>query len=126
MHSILIIFPGFMLSLSLFHFTVVLHRFQTGFDLLTPSVIQRYLSYEIDENTLEFWLDPSTISPGIQDYFASQFADEQTTYQLEFVFFNADQSSICLTRCHGVLTTLDIQFQWSTISFSRHYQLVKQ
>ncbi len=126
MHSVFIIFPGFILSLSLFHFSVVVHRFQTGFDTLTPSVIQQYLSTSIQQSSIHFWLDPLTISNGIESFFQMQFYDEQTSYTLEFEFFQKDQISICDVQCYGVLTNLRIHLQVHPISFSRHYQLVSQ
>ncbi len=118
------IFPCFILSLSLFHFTIILHRFQSGFDSLTPSVIQRSLTFDIQDGTFQFWLDPLTVASGIENYFAEQFLNEQTGYTLTFKFFEIDQITDCNHQCHGVLTTLDIDLQIQSISFSRHYQLV--
>ena len=126
MHSVLLIFPGFILSLSLFHFSVIVHRFQMGFELLTPSVIHRYLHSEIQGDTLIFWLDPMTVSTGIEDFLARQFFDEKTPYIVTFQFFQEDQLHVCFLQCKGVLTTLEIRLQWSPITFSRHYQLVMQ
>ncbi len=126
MHSLFIIFPGFILSLSLFHFSITLHRFQTTFDSLTPSVIQLYITSEIQDSSLQFWLDPFKVAQGIENYFERQLFDEQTSYTLQFQFFKPDQITFCDIQCHGVLTTLHLHFQFQTISFSRHYQLVTQ
>lgn len=126
MHSLFIIFPGFILSLSLFHFSMVVHRFQTVFDSLTPSVIQRYVSTSIQESLIQFWLDPQTIRNGIQTYFQLQLTEEVTDYTLEFEFYQTNQISPCESQCYGVLTTLRIHLKVQPISFSRHYQLVSQ
>ncbi len=124
MHSLVMIFPGFILSLSLFHFSMTLHRFQSGFDSLTPSVIQRYVTTSIQSSSVQFWLDPDTVRNGIASYFSMQFSEEQTLYTLEFQFYQSDQISSCNAQCFGVLTTLNIHLQIYPISFSRHYQLV--
>lgn len=126
MHSLFMLFPGFILSLSLFHYSVVVHRFQMVFDSLTPSVIQRYVSTSIQESLVYFWLDPQYVMDGIQSYFQNQFPEVHTQYSLEFVFFQDDQISHCDWQCYGVLTILTTQITYQTISFSRHYQLVRR
>jgi hypothetical protein len=124
MHSLFFMFPGFILSLSLFHFSMVVHRFQTVFDSLTPSVIHRYVSTSIEESLIQFWLDPQTIQNGIQTYFQIHLTDEMTDFTIDFEFFQSDQITRCEFQCYGVLTTLRIQLKVQPISFSRHYQLV--
>lgn len=124
MHNIFIIFPGFILSLSLFQFSFVLHRFQTTFDSLTPSVIQRYVSYEIQDSFVYFWLDPEKVSTGIEFYFFQQLRDDPSNFEIEFTFFDDNQITICSQRCMGVLTQLNVRIGHQFFSFSRHYQLV--
>ncbi|MEY3609779.1 MAG: hypothetical protein RLZZ264_300 [Bacillota bacterium] len=119
-------FPGFILSLSLFHFSMVVHRFQTVFDSLTPSVIHRYVSTSIEESLIQFWLDPQIIQNGIQTYFQIHLTDEVTEFTIEFEFFQVDQITRCESQCYGVLTTLRILLKVQPISFSRHYQLVSK
>jgi hypothetical protein len=125
MANLAMMLPIWLMCLSMFHFTIVLNRFQLGFDSLTPSVIQTYVDYSFTNHTLIIRIDPSSMRDGITDYFADQFHQQIHPYALEFMFFQADQTTECLQACFGVSTTLSLLLYGQTFSFQRHYQLVQ-
>lgn len=124
MHSLALMMPAWLMCISLFHYTVVLHRFQHGFDTLTPSVIQQLVTTQFSNDQLQFSMHPPIMEPGIKDYFSRQFAGKVHDYQVNCIFFNADQQTICFNHCQGVNTSLSFMLYGQTFSFHRHYQLV--
>lgn len=124
MHSLALMMPVWLLCLSLFHYTVVLYRFQTGFDTLTPSVLHRYVSTQFQEDTLIFSLHPPDIIPGIETYLAAQLGRQTHPYALTFLFYQSDQQTLCWNHCQGVKTTLSFSLYGQSLSLMRHYQLV--
>ncbi len=125
MTSLAMIFPVWLMSLSMFHFTVVMNRFQQGFDALTPSVIQRYVSHQIILDQVHVTIEPIAMVQGITSFIASQFSQRLHPYTLTFLFFHQDQVGLCSVGCKGVATTLSFSLYLQTISFSRHYQLIQ-
>lgn len=117
--------PIWLLSLSVFHFTVTLHHFQQGFDLLTPSVIQRSLTATIKEEQLVLTIEPPIMTPAIAAFFNQQFSDYPHPYQLQVEYFTQTQSDPCLSSCHGVKVTLSLTLHFQIISFHRHYQIIR-
>jgi hypothetical protein len=109
----------------LFHFTIVLNRFQQGFDLLTPSVIQRYVAYTIEADEIVMFIDPPTMQTGISAFFQQQWQTPLHAYVLDYQFFQTDQVTYCVQRCAGVAVTLSIELYQRDITFSRHYQLTR-
>lgn len=125
MASLAMMLPIWLMCLSTFHFTIVLNRFQLGFDALTPSVIQTYVDYSLSNHTLVIRIDPLIMREGITDYFSEQFQQQVHPYVLEFMFYQADQTTLCLQACFGVNTTLSLLLYGQAFSFQRHYQLVQ-
>jgi hypothetical protein len=125
MASLAMMVPIWLMCLSMFHFTIVLNRFQLGFDSLTPSVIQTYVEYTFTNQTMVIRIDPSSMAAGITQYFAEQFDQQIHPYTLEFIFFQTDQTTVCLQACFGVHTSLKLDLYGQSFSFQRHYQLVQ-
>jgi hypothetical protein len=125
MANLVMMIPIWLMSLSLFHFTIVLNRFQFVFDSLTPSVIQALVDYTFINQTMTIRIDPSTMRSGIEDYFSSQFNQPLHPYLLTFTFFQSDQITLCETTCFGVNTELSFQLYGQNFQFERHYQLVQ-
>jgi hypothetical protein len=117
--------PVWLLSLSLFHFTIVLNRFQQGFDLLTPSVIQRYVAYSIEADEIVMFIDPPSMQAGISAFFHQQWQTPFHAYVLDYQYYQTDQVTRCVHRCAGVAVTLRIELYQRDITFSRHYQLTR-
>jgi hypothetical protein len=117
--------PVWLLSLSLFHFTIVLNRFQQGFDLLTPSVIQRYVAYTIEADEIVMFIDPPTMQGGISAFFDQQWEMHLHEYNLFYQFFQTDQITVCFQRCAGVAVTLRFELYQREMDFTRHYQLTR-
>jgi hypothetical protein len=125
MANLAMMIPIWLMSLSMFHFTIVLNRFQFVFDSLTPSVIQTLVDYTFINQTMTIRIDPSTMRSGIEDYFSSQFNQPLHPYLLTFNFFQSDQITLCETACFGVNTELSFQLYGQNFQFERHYQLVQ-
>jgi hypothetical protein len=125
MASLAMMIPIWLMSLSLFHFTIVLNRFQLIFDALTPSVIQSYVDYTFTNQTMTIRIDPSTMRSGIEAYFSAQINQPLHPYLLTFNFFQSDQITLCETACFGVNTELSFQLYGQNFQFERHYQLVQ-
>jgi hypothetical protein len=125
MTSLAMMFPLWLMSLSMFHFTVVMNRFQQGFDGLTPSVIQRFVSHQIVQDQVQVTIEPTEMANGITAYLSLQFSQRLHPYQLSFQFFQQDQISPCSIRCKGVETTISFSLYLQTFGFSRHYQLIQ-
>jgi hypothetical protein len=125
MASLAMMIPIWLMSLSIFHFTIVVNRFQLVFDSLTPSVIQRFVDYTFVNQSLIIRINPSTMRLGLEEYFSSQLKDEIHPYHLAFNFFQSDQSTECSSSCFGVLTELSFQLYGQNFQFERHYQLVQ-
>jgi hypothetical protein len=125
MASLAMMIPIWLMSLSIFHFTIVVNRFQLVFDSLTPSVIQRFVEYSFVNQSLIIRINPSTMRLGLEEYFSSQLKDDIHPYYLTFNFFQSDQSTECSSSCFGVLTELSFQLYGQNFQFERHYQLVQ-
>jgi hypothetical protein len=125
MVNLAMMIPIWLMSLSVFHFTIVINRFQLVFDSLTPSVIQSYVTYTFAHQTLTIRIDPETMSQGLTSYFSAQLKDHLHPYFLSFTFFQADQSTLCSMACFGVNTALSFQLYGQGFEFNRHYQLVQ-
>ena len=125
MANLAMMIPIWLMSFSMFHFTIVLNRFQFVFDSLTPSVIQTLVDYTFINQTMTIRIDPSTMRSGIEDYFSSQFNQPLHPYLLTFNFFQSDQITLCETACFGVNTELSFQLYGQNFQFERHYQLVQ-
>jgi hypothetical protein len=125
MASLAMMIPIWLMSLSIFHFTIVVNRFQLVFDSLTPSVIQRFVDYTFVNQSLIIRINPSTMRLGLEEYFSSQLKDDIHPYHLAFNFFQSDQTTICSSSCFGVLTELSFQLYGQNFQFERHYQLVQ-
>jgi hypothetical protein len=125
MASLAMMIPIWLMSLSIFHFTIVVNRFQLVFDSLTPSVIQTFVEYSFVNQSLIIRINPSTMRVGLEGYFSSQLKDEIHPYHLTFIFFQSDQTTICSSSCFGVLTELSFQLYGQNFQFERHYQLVQ-
>lgn len=125
MANLALMIPIWLMSLSIFHFTIVLNRFQLVFDSLTPSVIQTFVDYAFINQTMTVRIDPLTMRQGIEAYFSSQFENQIHPYHLTFTFFQADQITLCSTSCYGVNTELSFQLYGYHFEFDRHYQLVQ-
>jgi hypothetical protein len=125
MTSLAMMFPVWLMSLSMFHFTVVMNRFQQGFDALTPSVIQRLVTHQIIQDQVQVTIEPTAMATGITDFLSLQFSHRLHPYQLSFQFFHQDQITICSIRCKGVQTTISFSLYLQTFGFSRHYQLIQ-
>jgi hypothetical protein len=125
MASLAMMIPIWLMSLSIFHFTIVVNRFQLVFDSLTPSVIQRFVEYSFVNQSLIIRINPSTMRVGLEEYFSSQLKDDIHPYYLTFNFFQSDQSTECSSSCFGVLTELSFQLYGQNFQFERHYQLVQ-
>lgn len=125
MANLAMMIPIWLMSLSLFHFTVVVNRFQFVFDSLTPSVIQAYVDYTFIDQNLTIRIDPLTMREGIEGYFRTQLNNQPHPYVIMMTFFQADQVTDCSTRCFGVHTRLSFQLYGQEFSYQRHYQLVQ-
>jgi hypothetical protein len=125
MASLAMMIPIWLMSLSIFHFTIVLNRFQLVFDSLTPSVIQNFVDYIFINQNITIRIDPSTMRLGIEDYFSAQFDNQIHPYYLTFTFFQADQMTLCSAACFGVNTELSFLLYGQYFQFNRHYQLVQ-
>jgi hypothetical protein len=125
MANLAMMIPIWLMSLSMFHFTIVLNRFQFVFDSLTPSVIQALVDYTFINQTMTIRIDPSTMRSGIEAYFSAQINQPLHPYDLTFTFFQLDQISLCSTSCFGVNTTLSFSLYGQDFQFARHYQLVQ-
>jgi hypothetical protein len=123
MLSLAAMLPVWILSLSIFHFTVVHYRFQTGFDLITPSVIQQFLTYAFDDEVISLRMDPLVMTPGIYQFVAQQFSSYDHPYALIFQYYHADQIQHCFQNCMGVKITLHYQLSFQDLASHRHYQL---
>ncbi len=125
MANLAMMLPIWLMSLSIFHFTIVLNRFQLVFDSLTPSVIQAFVDYTFINASVTISINPTTMRLGIEDYFSTQFNQSLHPYILTFTFFQSDQITLCSTSCFGVNTTLSFQLYGQDFQFKRHYQLVQ-
>jgi hypothetical protein len=125
MANLAMMLPIWLMSLSMFHFTIVLNRFQLVFDSLTPSVIQAFVDYTFINQSVTISINPTTMRLGIEDYFSTQFNQSLHPYILTFTFFQSDQITLCSTTCSGVNTTLSFQLYGQNLQFERHYQLVQ-
>jgi hypothetical protein len=125
MANLAMMLPIWLMSLSMFHFTIVLNRFQLVFDSLTPSVIQAFVDYTFINQSITISINPTTMRLGIEDYFSTQFNQSLHPYMLTFTFFQSDQITLCSTTCSGVNTTLSFQLYGQNLQFERHYQLVQ-
>jgi hypothetical protein len=124
MLSLAAMLPVWILSLSVFYFTVSLHRFQQGFDLLTPSVVHRYLSYRMVGEEIVPYMEPMTMALGIQDFFTKTFADHGHPYMLALDYFTSNQTDPCVQYCQGVAVELKFEIHLMTVRLTRHYQLL--
>ena len=125
MANLAMMIPIWLMSLSIFHFTIVLNRFQFVFDSLTPSVIQSFVDFSLVNSNLNISIHPLTMREGIEDYLSSQFKDSIHPYMLTFTFFQEDQITPCMHACFGVNTELSFQLYGQDFAFNRHYQLVQ-
>jgi hypothetical protein len=125
MVSLAMMIPIWLMSLSMFHFTVVLNRFHYAFDSITPSVVQSFVEFTLVNDTITIRMDPTTMSLGLADYLATQFNNEFHPYHLHFNFYQEDQITLCLVSCFGVKTELTFQLYGQNFQFNRHYQLVQ-
>jgi hypothetical protein len=125
MANLAMMIPVWLMSLSIFHFTIVVNRFQLVFDSLTPSVIQKYVDYTFANQNLIIRIDPLVMRLGLERYFSTQLKDEMHPYHLTFTFFQSDQLTLCSSSCFGVHTELSFQLYGQNFQFERHYQLVQ-
>jgi hypothetical protein len=123
MGNLAMMIPIWLMSLSMFHFTVVLNRFHYVFDSITPSVIQSFLEYTLVNQILTIRMDPSTMRLGLENYISDQLKNQFHDYNLDFTFFQEDQITLCSTSCFGVKTELSFQLYGQNFQFNRHYQL---
>lgn len=124
MHSLALMMPVWLLCLSLFHYSVVLHRFQAVFETLTPSVFQRYLTRTLIDDNLIFSMHPPEMMPGITGFLNQQLTGQPHDYTITILFYEQDQQTLCWNHCRGVGTTLSFSLYGQGLSFFRHYQLV--
>jgi hypothetical protein len=125
MANLAMMIPIWLMSLSIFHFTIVMNRFQYVFDSLTPSVIQTLMEYTLVNQNLTIRMNPSSMRLGIEEYFSAQLKEDLHPYVLSFTFFQADQITLCTASCFGVKTELSFQLYAQHFQFNRHYQLVQ-
>jgi hypothetical protein len=125
MANLAMMIPIWIMSLSIFHFTIVMNRFQYVFDSLTPSVIQSFVDYTFVNQNFTISINPSTMRVGLEGYISSQLKDHTHPYVLTFTFFQVDQITPCPHSCFGVNTEMSFQLYGQDFALNRHYQLVK-
>ena len=121
MLNLLMTIMVWLLSMSMFQWTMIHETIRQNFALITPTLMQQTVRFEWVSNTMIAYFDSEHVANLIPEFFEKNYTSFRTLYS--FAFLYEKEEELCSVQCDYVRISLTYDNGTQSFLLTRSFQL---